>query len=195
MAHVAAVFVALFCLRSSFAAVTPTAVYQVPAKDLWGMKVNSIEGNPVSIKAHLKNVLLVTNVASKCGYTESNYAELVQLDKAYNKRGFEIMAFPCNQFGAQEPDSPTDIKTFAKNKGVTFKMMEKIDVNGPKEHPFYKMLKGTGGDIKWNFATKFLIMCDTSSPAHMCKVERYDGQQPPKALKSQIERYLKKDEF
>ena len=103
--------------------------------------------------------MLITNVASACGYTRGNYAELVELHKKYAQSGLEILAFPCNQFGAQEPGSADQICAFAKDKGAEFRMMEKVNVNGPQTHPVWKLLKDTagGGDVKWNFGAKFII--------------------------------------
>lgn len=105
----------------------------------------------------------------------------------YKGRGLEILAFPCNQFGHQEPGSPAQIKHFVAQKGVQFNMMQKITVNGPRAHPLYKLLKGNAGPIKWNFFTKFLVMCDDEK----CTIERYDNAPPPKALIPNLEPHLK----
>jgi glutathione peroxidase len=102
------------------------------------------------------------NVASQCGLTPQ-YAGLQQLYDDYAARGLEVLAFPCNQFGSQEPGTADEIKTFCESSfGVTFPLFEKIDVNGPNRHPLYAELtqvsdaKGHEGDIRWNFE-KFLV--------------------------------------
>ncbi len=100
----------------------------------------------------------------------------------------EILAFPCNQFGKQEPGSAAQIKAFAAQKGVQFTMMEKIAVNGPRTHPLYKLLKGHAGPIKWNFFTKFLVWCQSDSS---CTVERHDNQPMPKSLIPRFKVHLK----
>jgi glutathione peroxidase len=105
-------------------------------------------------------VLLIVNVASKCGYTPQ-YTGLEALQQKFKDKGFTVLGFPCNQFGAQEPGTAEEIKQFCSSKyQVTFPLFEKIEVNGPGRHPLYLMLAGkespVAGDIKWNF-TKFLI--------------------------------------
>ncbi|KAL9182927.1 hypothetical protein ACHAXT_004206 [Thalassiosira profunda] len=106
-------------------------------------------------------VTVVTNVASYCGYTESHYRGLVQLYNQFKGSpiGFNILAFPCNQFGEQEPEQCPKIKRFAKSKGVEFTMMNKVDVNGIDAHPVYHYLKKVAGPpaITWNFATYYII--------------------------------------
>jgi len=91
--------------------------------------------------------------------TAQNYKELVTVYNKYKSQGFEVLAFPCNQFGGQEPGSNMEIKKFAEGYGAKFPMFAKIDVNGPNTHPFYKYLKDTHGsfptsDIKWNFGSE-----------------------------------------
>ena len=109
--------------------------------------------------------MLIVNVASKCGLTPQ-YTQLEELQKKYAGRGFSVVGFPCNQFGAQEPGSPDEIATFCSTTyGVSFPMMEKIDVNGDGRHPIYAELtttadaEGHTGDIRWNFE-KFLVTAD-----------------------------------
>ncbi|NOL51435.1 glutathione peroxidase [Pelistega suis] len=108
-----------------------------------------------------EKVVLIVNVASKCGFTPQ-YKELEQLYQQFKDKNFTILAFPCNQFGQQEPGTAEEIRSFCElNYGVTFPLMAKIDVNGANEHPLYHWLKQEkkgllGGSIKWNF-TKFLI--------------------------------------
>ena len=127
--------------------------------------VNTLQGEPSSLGDHLGKTLLVVNVASRCGLTPQ-YAGLEQLQETYADRGFSVIGFPCNQFGAQEPGSAEEIETFCSTTyGVTFPMFEKVEVNGPGRHPIYEELTavadadGTDGDIRWNFE-KFLIAPD-----------------------------------
>lgn len=122
----------------------------------------SIDGRDVSLEEFRGQVLLIVNVASKCGYTHQ-YAGLQALYDKYHEQGFSVLGFPCNQFGAQEPGSNAEIAEFCShNYGVTFPMFAKIEVNGDNAHPLYQQLKeaapGLLGSrlIKWNF-TKFLV--------------------------------------
>jgi len=118
--------------------------------------------------------------------TDSNYKELVSLREKLAPRGFEVLAFPSNQFGGQEPGSPSEIREFVSGYGVKFPMFAKIDVNGPNTHPLYGFLKsGTGllPDIKWNFG-KFLV--DKEGRV----VERYAPTTPPSAIEGDIVKLL-----
>jgi len=127
-----------------------------------------LDGSIENLQDYAGKVLLIVNVASNCGFT-SQYRDLQNLYTAYQAKGLEILGFPCNQFGAQEPGSAEQIQSFCStNYGVTFPMFEKIDVNGDGTHPLYLYLKdqapgilGTTG-IKWNF-TKFLVSKDGQS--------------------------------
>lgn len=125
-------------------------------------KVKDIDGKEVDLATYQGKVLLVINVASKCGLTSKQYAGLEPLYKKYKEKGFEILAFPANDFGAQEPGTDAEIKGFCAAKGVTFKLFGKISVKGGDIHPFYKFLTSPetngklAGEIKWNFQ-KFLI--------------------------------------
>ena len=146
------------------------SVYEAPLKD--------INGKDTSLKEFQGKVLLVVNVASKCGYTKQ-YAGLEATQQKYKDKGFSVLGFPCNQFGAQEPGSNEDIKNFCSSKfNVTFPLFDKIDVNGPKRHPLYQTLAGAGspfpGDIKWNFG-KFLIGKDGKI------LKRFDSATKPDA--------------
>jgi glutathione peroxidase len=124
--------------------------------------LTTIDGDATSLAAYAGQVVLVVNVASKCGNTPQ-YAKLEELQRLYGERGFTVLGFPCNQFAGQEPGSADDIKAFcALNYGVTFPLFEKTKVNGKKRHPLYDELAktpdvaGRTGDIQWNFE-KFLI--------------------------------------
>jgi glutathione peroxidase len=127
-----------------------------------------LDGSAENLQDYAGKVLLIVNVASNCGFT-SQYRDLQNLYTAYQAKGLEILGFPCNQFGAQEPGSAEQIQSFCStNYGVTFPMFEKIEVNGDGTHPLYLYLKeqapgilGTTG-IKWNF-TKFLVSKDGQS--------------------------------
>jgi glutathione peroxidase len=132
------------------------------AETVYGFSAALLDGSPVSLDKFRGRVLLIVNTASKCGFTPQ-YAGLEELYRAYKDRGFEVLGFPCNQFGAQEPGPAAEIGAFCeKNYGVSFPLFAKIDVNGPDAHPLYRFLKeGKPGifgteNIKWNF-TKFLI--------------------------------------
>jgi glutathione peroxidase len=131
-----------------------------PASSLYDLKVNSLDGKPVDLAQYKGHVILVVNVASKCGFTPQ-YAGLEATYQKYKDKGFEVLGFPCNQFKSQEPGTDAEIKQFCSLKyGVTFPLFDKIEVNGPDRNPLYVQLAGTDspfpGDIKWNF-TKFLI--------------------------------------
>ena len=119
-----------------------------------------IDGKDTSLKAYEGKVLLVVNVASHCGFTPQ-YKALEAVHEKHKSKGFTVLGFPCNQFGAQEPGTNEEIKQFCSAKyNVTFPLFDKIEVNGPNRHPLYVALAGKDspfpGDIKWNF-TKFLI--------------------------------------
>ena len=122
--------------------------------------VKDIDGKGVSLGAYRGKVLLIVNVASKCGFTPQ-YKELESVYEKYKDQGLVVLGFPCNQFGGQEPGSNDEIKQFCSSKfNVTFPLFDKIDVNGPNRHPLYNTLAGKDspypGDIKWNFS-KFLV--------------------------------------
>ncbi|KAB2069191.1 hypothetical protein E1A91_A08G085100v1 [Gossypium mustelinum] len=133
---------------------SPESIYDFTVKD--------IRGNDVSLSEYRGQVVLVVNVASKCGLTQSNYKELNVLYEKYKNQGFEILAFPCNQFGGQEPGTNEQIQeaTCSMFK-AEFPIFDKVEVNGKNAAPLYKFLKSEkgryfGDAIKWNF-TKFLV--------------------------------------
>jgi glutathione peroxidase len=129
---------------------------------IYDFEVDDIAGKPVKLDRYRNKVLLVVNTASKCGFTPQ-YKGLEALYRKYKDKGFEVLGFPCNQFGSQEPGNEQEIATFCEtNYDVTFPMFRKIDVNGEQTAPVYRYLKsarpgllGTEA-IKWNF-TKFLV--------------------------------------
>ena len=133
----------------------PKSIFDFSAKD--------IHGHEMSFSNLRHRVTVFVNVATYCGYTESHYKGLVELWSEFeDTEALNILAFPCNQFGEQEPGTNKEIQDFAEFKGVTFHMMEKIDVNGPNASDFYKFLKTQAGidTIAWNFATYFLVETD-----------------------------------
>jgi len=129
---------------------------------LYDFEVATIDGAKQRLDDYRGRVLLIVNVASRCGFTPQ-YAGLEELYRKYRERGFAVLGFPCDQFGQQEPGDETEIKEFCRlTYDVTFPLFAKIDVNGPTAHPLYKYLKNARRGflatkrIKWNF-TKFLV--------------------------------------
>lgn len=129
---------------------------------VYQFKMKNIDGKMVSLSKYKGKVLMIVNVASKCGHTPQ-YTGLEKLYEKYKKQGFVILGFPCNQFLGQEPGTDAEIKTFCSTKyNVTFPLFDKIEVNGDNAHPLYQFLKkaepeeGGKTEIGWNF-TKFLI--------------------------------------
>ena len=160
-------------------------------KNIKQIIVKDINGKPINLSDYKGKILLIVNVASYCGYTKQ-YAGLEEIYKKYKDKGFEILAFPCNQFGEQEPGTNEEIKNFCSSKfDVTFKLFDKIDVNGKDKSPLYSILTDnevTGkADIKWNFE-KFLI--DKNGNV----VARYTSKVEPNSeeLISVIEKEIKK---
>jgi glutathione peroxidase len=124
--------------------------------------LTTLDGEPTTLADLSGKAVLIVNVASKCGLTPQ-YTGLEQLQKRYGDKGFSVLGAPCNQFGGQEPGTAEEIQTFCSTTyGVTFPMLEKLDVNGDDRHPLYQQLvtttdaDGTAGDIQWNFE-KFLV--------------------------------------
>jgi glutathione peroxidase len=154
--------------------------------------VPHLDGQPLSLSHFRGQVLLIVNTASLCGFTPQ-YAGLEELSRAYRGRGFEVLGFPCNQFGGQEPGSDAGIGAFCEmNYRVTFPLFAKVEVNGPNAHPLFRFLKKEkpgilgvlgSGAIRWNF-TKFLIGRKGNV------VARYGPVKEPKALAGAIERLL-----
>ncbi len=157
-------------------------------RSIYQFNVINIEGEEVSLEDYKGKVVLIVNVASKCGFT-SQYIGLQKLYEKYSEQGFVVLGFPCNQFRNQEPGTNEEIKEFCStNYGVTFPMFSKIDVNGENAHPLYKFLKSEKSglitdEIKWNF-TKFLIDKDGKP------VERYATTTKPSSIEKDIEDIL-----
>jgi glutathione peroxidase len=157
--------------------------------DVYDFEVNLSNGDPVKLSEYRGKTLLIVNTASKCGFTPQ-YSGLEKLYDKFKARGLEILGFPCNQFGKQEPGSSAEIVEFCSvNYGVTFPIFEKIDVNGKGAHPLYRYLKGEargvlGSEpIKWNF-TKFLVNREGQV------VERYGSTTKPEQIETDIEAAL-----
>jgi glutathione peroxidase len=172
-------------------------IYDFSAAPLQGQSLEDVRKNgaevtedgTLSLAAFRGRVLLIVNTASQCGFTPQ-YAGLEELYRKYSARGFDVLGFPCNQFGGQEPGSAGQIGDFCeKNFHVTFPLFAKIDVNGPLTHPLYRFLKarkrGILGTerIKWNF-TKFLV------DRHGKVVGRYGPSKRPSSLAGTIEKLL-----
>ncbi|KAK6912486.1 Glutathione peroxidase [Dillenia turbinata] len=158
-------------------------------KSVHDFTVKDIDGKDVSLDKFKGKVLLIVNVASRCGLTTTNYSELSHLYEKYKSQGFEILAFPCNQFGGQEPGSNPEIKKFACTRfKAEFPIFDKVDVNGPNTAPIYQFLKSSAGGflgdlVKWNFE-KFLV--DKNGKV----VERYPPPTSPFQIEKDIQRLL-----
>ncbi len=167
-----------------------TLAKDAPMKTIYDFKVNTIDSKETTLEQYKGKVMLIVNVASKCGYTPQ-YDGLETLYKKYKEQGLVVLGFPCNQFSSQEPGSEAEIQNFCRvNFGVTFPMFSKINVNGDDTHPLYRYLKsqqpGILGTetIKWNF-TKFLV--DKKGKV----IERYGSSTKPVSLEEEIESLLK----
>lgn len=157
--------------------------------NLYDFPVTTIDGAVITLSQFKGNVLLIVNVASRCGFTPQ-YAGLEELYREYKERGLIVLGFPCNQFGGQEPGSEEEIKLFCRNSyDITFPIFAKVDVNGANAHPLFQYLKehapGILGTevIKWNF-TKFLV--DKTGIV----ANRFSPTTPPTTLADDIESLL-----
>jgi glutathione peroxidase len=154
--------------------------------NIYDINVENIKGQTLSMNHYKGKVLLIVNVASKCGFT-SQYKELQALYEQYKTKDFMVLGFPCNQFKEQEPLSNKKIEEFCQlNFGVSFDMFAKIDVNAQNAHPLYKFLKNEKGgflndEIKWNF-TKFLV------DKHGNVIKRYAPYTNPSKIAQDIEK-------
>ena len=160
-------------------------------KTILDFKMRDIDGKDVKLKKYKGNVLLVVNVASKCGYTPQ-YEGLQATYAKYKDKGFYVLGFPANNFGSQEPGTETDIKEFCTSKyHVTFPMFAKISVKGEDQDPLYKFLTSKetnpdfGGDITWNF-NKFLVDRSGKVVARFTSKDKPDSE----AVTAAIEKYL-----
>ena len=156
---------------------------------IYDFTVKDIRGKPVKLARYRKKVMLVVNTASECGFTPQ-YKGLESLYDKFHDKGLEVLGFPCNQFGAQEPGDENAIAQFCElNYGVTFPLFSKVDVNGEDAAPLYKYLKAEkpgllGSEaIKWNF-TKFLVDREGNV------VKRYAPNDTPEAIAGDIQKSL-----
>lgn len=159
------------------------------SESIYDVEVETLEGQPKTLREHEGKVLLIVNTASHCGFTPQ-LAGLEALHEKYAEKGLVVLGFPCNQFGEQEPGDAEAIGAFCqRNYGVRFPMHAKIEVNGPGAHPLYRLLKGQKSGllgstrIKWNF-TKFLV------DRRGAVVGRYGPTTKPESLTKEIERLL-----
>ena len=157
---------------------------------LYDQEIEQADGQLTTLARWRGQVLLLVNVASRCGFTPQ-YEGLQQLQQRFGERGFSVLAFPCNQFGGQEPGTNAEIQSFCNSHfAVTFPVFAKIEVNGDGAHPLYRQLKAAapgllGSEaIKWNF-TKFLINAEGEV------VERFAPTTTPESLAARIEALLK----
>jgi glutathione peroxidase len=148
--------------------------------------LNSIDGNPAPLAQYKGKVVMIVNVASNCGFTPQ-YAGLEALYEKYKDRGFVILGFPANNFGLQEPGTDEEIKAFCSRKyNVTFPMYAKISVKGEDEHPLYRYLTETGGDIQWNF-TKFLVGKDGKTIARFESAVKPESPEVASAIEKALQ--------
>jgi glutathione peroxidase len=157
--------------------------------DIYAIPVKTIEGQETTLESYKGKVMLIVNVASKCGFT-SQYSGLEELWQTFKDKGLVVLGFPCNQFGSQEPGNDHEIQQFCSlTYNVSFPMFAKVDVNGKDEHALYAYLKHAkpgllGESIKWNFA-KFLVGKDGTV------LKRFHPQDAPKSLGSDIQDALR----
>jgi len=156
---------------------------------IYSYSARAIDGSDITLSDYAGQVLLIVNVASECGFTPQ-YAGLETLYRDYRDQGFTVLAFPCNQFGRQEPGDSTAISEFCASRyDITFPLFEKIEVNGPGAHPLYAWLKSQkagilgSASVKWNFS-KFLI--DRQGKV----IQRLGPTAKPESLRKEIERAL-----
>ncbi|XP_004079224.2 phospholipid hydroperoxide glutathione peroxidase, mitochondrial-like [Oryzias latipes] len=160
------------------------------AASIYEFSAIDIDGNDVSLEKYRGYVCIIVNVSSECKLTDVNYTQLTAMHTQYAEQGLRILAFPCNQFGSQEPGTEAEIKEFAKGYNAEFDLFSKIDVNNDTAHPLWKWMKEQpegkgfmGNFIKWNF-TKFLI--DKNGQV----VKRYAPKDEPFSIKKDLKQYL-----
>lgn len=157
--------------------------------NIYNIRAVTIDGEEITLDKYKGKTLLIVNTASYCGYT-NQFKGLQSLYEQYSKYGFEILGFPCNQFGNQDPDSEEKIKGFCQiNYGVSFQMFAKVDINGPNTHPLFAFLKQKksgflSDDIKWNF-TKFLVNQQGKV------IKRFSPATTPEKIIKHIEKIIK----
>lgn len=176
----------ILSLTTAFLALVMTSS---AATDLKTIPLKDINGKDTSLKAYDGKVLLIVNVASKCGYTPQ-YKSLEATYRKFKGQGLEVLGFPCNQFGGQEPGTNEEIKSFCSTKyDVTFPLFDKVDVKGPQQHPLYAALSGKEsafpGDVKWNFG-KFLVGRDGKLIKRWDSSAKPDGEEITKAIEAAL---------
>ena len=153
-------------------------------------KMKNIEGKDVELSEYKGKVLLVVNVASKCGATPQ-YEQLQALQDKYKEKGLVVVGVPCNQFGGQEPGTEKDIQKFCTDKyKVTFPMMSKVDVNGEKEAPLYEFLKAhaeSKDDVKWNFE-KFIVSKEGTVVGRFGTKTKPDAEEVVSVIESELKK-------
>jgi len=158
---------------------------------LYDIPLQTLSGTDTSLADYRGKAVLVVNVASKCGLTPQ-YEGLERLQKRYEDRGFTVLGAPCNQFGGQEPGTNEEIQEFCSmTYGVTFPMLDKLEVNGPDRHPLYSELtatpdaEGTAGDVQWNFE-KFLVTPDGTVAARFRPQTQPESAEVVAAIEAQL---------
>ncbi|KAF5455077.1 hypothetical protein F2P56_024690 [Juglans regia] len=165
------------------------ASQSVTEQSIHEFTVKDAKGKDVELSIYKGKVLLVVNVASKCGFTDSNYTQLTELYSGYKDKGLEILAFPCNQFLKQEPGTSEETEQFACTRyKAEYPIFQKVRCNGPNTVPLYRFLKASktgfmGSRIKWNF-TKFLV----DKEGHV--IERYGPTTTPLSFEADIKKAL-----
>ncbi len=179
MKHLLLSTLCVFAATSAFAG----GLYDIPLKD--------IKGKDTTLKPYEGKVMLIVNVASKCGNTKQ-YKELQELHEKFKKDGLAVLAFPCNDFGGQEPGTNEEIQQFCDSRySVTFPLFDKITVKGPDKHPLYAELSGPDspfpGDVKWNFG-KFLVGKDGAILARFEPKTKPDAPEVVKAIEAALKK-------
>jgi len=159
---------------------------------LYDIPLHTLSGTDTSLADYRGKAVLVVNVASKCGLTPQ-YEGLERLQKRYEDRGFTVLGAPCNQFGGQEPGTNEEIQEFCSmTYGVTFPMLDKLEVNGPDRHPLYSELtatpdaEGAAGDVQWNFE-KFLVTPDGTVAARFRPQTQPESAELVAAIEAQLQ--------
>ncbi len=143
---------------------------------IFDVSIGALTGGATELDRHRGSVVLVVNVASRCGLTPQ-YAALQKLWETYRDRGLVLVGVPCDQFAGQEPGTAEEIDEFCRvNYGVTFPVTEKVEVNGPGRHPLYQELVGTGDDVRWNFE-KFVVAPDGTVAARFAPATTPDDSE------------------
>jgi glutathione peroxidase len=170
-------------------AITAFAEENKAVNSIYDIPLKTIQEQPASLAAHKGQVLLVVNVASKCGHTPQ-YTGLEALHQKYQEKGLRVLGFPCNDYGKQEPGTNEEIVEFCSTKyKVTFPLYDKLHTKGPEQHPLYRLLTGPGspfpGDVAWNFE-KFVIARDGAIAARFNSAVKPDAPELIAALEQEL---------